>query len=275
MLSAVVCIVMAAVPSMAAALPHRAAVFYGPDGSTELRLRFDLGLPPGARPSVDAVDGGVMLRGPLGGVSVLGLGNASVSVAPDPVGTGLGGDPYAVRHPPVLLGSSPTGCPARPSHHRRHRHLPSSRLYGGPADGHAVNANHDLASAAATHGDLNHSDTVPCRWTEVPGKVSPDALAAPRLFVGRTAGCIRSCRASYRMALAISVLSADLGQCTAYPAQRRHKRETRAGLDGACPCGPGHPRGAMPASPPPSRTQNSRRPAAPLRFACPPPLALR
>eukprot|EP01079_Euglenida_sp_SAG-EU17-18_P006401 gene6401-biopygen5368 len=54
---------MAAASVAAAAPSHRAAVFYDPDGSAELRLRLDLGLPPGARPTVDAVDGGVMLRG--------------------------------------------------------------------------------------------------------------------------------------------------------------------------------------------------------------------
>eukprot|EP01079_Euglenida_sp_SAG-EU17-18_P012897 gene12897-biopygen4268 len=78
--------VTAALPVVAAGRPHRAAVFYGHDGSPELRLRLDLGLDPGARPGVDVVDGGLTLYGPLGGISVVSFGNATVSVVPGPVG---------------------------------------------------------------------------------------------------------------------------------------------------------------------------------------------
>eukprot|EP01079_Euglenida_sp_SAG-EU17-18_P008023 gene8023-biopygen6294 len=82
-----------------AGLNHRSAVFYGPAGFDELRVRFDLGLDAGARPEIDFVDSGVRLRGPLGGIAVLAFGNASVLVAPDPTGQVIHFDPACLLSP--------------------------------------------------------------------------------------------------------------------------------------------------------------------------------
>eukprot|EP01079_Euglenida_sp_SAG-EU17-18_P006204 gene6204-biopygen5245 len=55
------------------------AVVYSADGSSAVRLKLDLGLPPDAVPRIDPAPGGLVLRGVAGDVSVLGSGNATVS----------------------------------------------------------------------------------------------------------------------------------------------------------------------------------------------------